>query len=74
MSKPNEHFDKGIEEFNKSGEPIEFEEKSGTLATAGSVEEFNLLRDQRNQELAESKKQTKLLAQIAKTPTKAANL
>ena len=74
MSEPNKHFDKGIEEFNKSGEPIEFEQKSGTLATAGSVEEFNLLRDQRNQELAESKKQTKLLAQIAKTPVKAANL
>lgn len=74
MSEPNKHFDKDIEEFNKSGEPIEFEQKSGTLATAGSVEEFNLLRDQRNQELAESKKQTKLLAQIAKTPVKAANL
>jgi hypothetical protein len=54
---------------------VEVEEKTGgTLATAGSIEEFNLLRDQRNQELIESKKQTKLLEKIVKSPMKSAGL
>ena len=46
----------------------------GTLATSGSVEEFNLLRDQRNQELIESKKQTKLLEKLTKTQPSTAGL
>lgn len=58
-------------------DPVKVEVESigdNTLATAGSIEEFNLMSAQRKEELAESKKQTKLLAKIAKTQPKEAGL
>ena len=58
-------------------DPIKVEVESvgsNTLATAGSIEEFNLMSAQRKEELAESKKQTKLLQKLAKNQPKEAGL
>jgi hypothetical protein len=47
--------------------------KTNALATAGSVEEFNLMKDQRNEELSIQKKQLKQLESINKNQAKGAN-
>ena len=72
LMKELEDDDKNKDKESDQGKATEVE--SASLATAGSVEEFNLLRDQRNQELIESKKQTKLLERISKSPMQSAGI
>ena len=54
---------------DEEGDPIKVEVEStssNALATAGSIEEFNLIRDQRNQELDLARKQLYELKQLNK--------
>ena len=77
MAKPNEYFDEGRKKFNDENgkdDPIEVTQASNTLATAGSIEEFNLISAQRKEELDIAKKQLKALEKIQKNQPKEAGL
>jgi len=77
MAKPNEYFDEGRKKFNDENgkdDPIEVTQDSNTLATAGSIEEFNLISAQRKEELDIAKKQLKALEKIQKNQPKEAGL
>ena len=78
LNKPNKHFDKGIADFNKksddNGKTETIKVELASVATAGSVEEFDLIRDQRNQELEVARKQLKVLNTIAKSQAQPARL
>ena len=77
MSKPNKLFNQGVDKFNednKQDDPIEVEQADNTLATAGSIEEFNLMTAQRKEELDIAKKQLRALEKIQKNQPKEAGL
>ena len=78
LKKPNKFFNEGIKKFNKDKkEEKEFEtitkNLNNNIATAGSIEEFNLITAQRNQELELQKKQLKELEKLNKDKKMAAN-
>ena len=73
LNKPNKHFKEGQEAGALKVE-VDASSVNNILATAGSVEEFNLIRDQRNQELDLARKQLYELKQLNKNKPQPAGL
>ncbi len=61
------------QEDGKDPDPVKVEMESASLATSGSIEEFNLIRDQRNQELSALNKIAKNTEKALKNQPQGAN-
>jgi hypothetical protein len=71
LQKPNKHFKEGVE---ASKIKVEVESQSNVLATAGSVEEFNLMTSQQKEVINIAKAQLKQLQKLNKNKTESAGL